>query len=60
MRTVLAKELQVPVSSLGPLDERPEPDGVRLRGSAVRTVCNRKVLRRFGVPFTYYDELPAE
>ena len=44
----LAKKLDVPVLLWGPLDERPEPNGVRLRD----TQCGL-LLRRFQIPFTY-------
>ena len=37
----------------GPLDERPEPDGVRLRDTQCGLFATGKVLRRFQVPFTY-------
>ena len=49
----LAKELNVPVLLWGPRDERPEPDGMRLRDSQCGLFATGKVLRRFGVPFTY-------
>lgn len=49
----LAKELNVPVLLWGPLDERPEPDGTRLRDTQCGLFATGKVLRRFGVPFTY-------
>ena len=49
----LAKELGVPVLLWGPLDERPEPDGTRLRDTQCGLFATGKVLRRFGVPFTY-------
>ncbi len=49
----LAKELGVPVLLWGPLDERPEPDGVRLRDTQCGLFATGKVLRRFQVPFTY-------
>lgn len=48
----LAKELDVPVLLWGPLDERPEPDGVRLRDTQCGLFATGKVLRRFRVPFT--------
>lgn len=37
----------------GPLDERPEPNGVRLRDTQCGLFATGKVLRRFQVPFTY-------
>lgn len=49
----LAKDLGVPVLLWGPLDERPEPDGVRLRDTQCGLFATGKVLRRYGVPFTY-------
>ena len=49
----LAKELNVPVLLWGPLDERPEPNGVRLRDTQCGLFATGKVLRRFRVPFTY-------
>ncbi len=49
----LAKELNVPVLLWGPRDERPEPDGMRLRDSQCGLFATGKVLRRFKVPFTY-------
>ena len=49
----LAKELGVPVLLWGPLDERPEPDGTRLRDTQCGLFATGKVLRRFRIPFTY-------
>lgn len=49
----LAKELNVPVLLWGPLDERPEEDGTRLRDTQCGLFATGKVLRRFQVPFTY-------
>ncbi len=49
----LAKELDIPVLLWGPLDERPEPNGVRLRDTQCGLFATGKVLRRFKVPFTY-------
>lgn len=49
----LAKDLGVPVLLWGPRDERPEPDGMRLRDSQCGLFATGKVLRRFNVPFTY-------
>ena len=37
----------------GPRDERPDENGVRLRDSQCGLFATGKVLRRFGVPFTY-------
>ena len=53
MRQRLAKDLDVPVLLWGPLDERPEPDGVRLRDTQCGLFATGKVLRRFQIPFTY-------
>lgn len=49
----LAKELNVPVLLWGPRDERPEPNGMRLRDTQCGLFATGKVLRRFRVPFTY-------
>lgn len=49
----LAKELNLPVLLWGPRDERPDENGVRLRDSQCGLFATGKVLRRFGVPFTY-------
>ncbi len=49
----LAKDMGVPVLLWGPLDERPEPNGVRLRDTQCGLFATGKVLRRFQVPFTY-------
>lgn len=49
----LARELGKPVLLWGPRDERPEPDGTRLRDSQCGLFATGKVLRRFQVPFTY-------
>ncbi len=49
----LAKELNVPVLLWGPRDERPEPNGMRLRDSQCGLFATGKVLRRFRIPFTY-------
>ncbi len=56
----LAKELGVPVLLWGPRDERPEPDGMRLRDSQCGLFATGKVLRRFGVPFTYMTNCRLE
>lgn len=56
----LAKELGVPVLLWGPLDERPEPDGTRLRDTQCGLFAAGKVLRRFGVPFTYMTNCRLE
>ncbi|MBS6929142.1 MAG: L-fucose/L-arabinose isomerase family protein [Lachnospiraceae bacterium oral taxon 082] len=49
----LAKELGVPVLLWGPLDERPDENGVRLRDTQCGLFATGKVLRRFRVKFTY-------
>lgn len=49
----LAKKLNVPVLLWGPLDERPDTNGVRLRDTQCGLFATGKVLRRFKVPFTY-------
>ena len=54
----LAKDLGKPVLLWGPLDERPEADGTRLRDTQCGLFATGKVLRRFQVPFTYMTKLP--
>lgn len=49
----VAKELNVPVLLWGPRDEAPLADGSRLRDTQCGLFATGKVLRRFGVPFTY-------
>lgn len=49
----LAKELNVPVLLWGPRDEAPDENGSRERDSQCGLFATGKVLRRFGVPFTY-------
>ena len=49
----LAKDLNVPVLLWGPLDERPDERGARLRDTQCGLFATGKVLRRFRVPFTY-------
>ena len=49
----LAKDMGVPVLLWGPLDERPDENGVRLRDTQCGLFATGKVLRRFRVPFTY-------
>jgi L-fucose isomerase-like protein len=49
----LAKDLNVTVLLWGPRDERPEPDGMRLRDTQCGLFATGKVLRRFQIPFTY-------
>lgn len=56
----LAKELNVPVLLWGPRDERPDEDGIRLRDSQCGLFATGKVLRRFGVPFTYLTNCRLE
>lgn len=56
----LAKQMNVPVMLWGPLDERPETDGTRLRDTQCGLFATGKVLRRFGVPFTYVTNCRVE
>lgn len=49
----LAKGLNVPVLLWGPLDERPDGEGRRLRDTQCGLFATGKVLRRFRSPFTY-------
>ncbi len=56
----LAKELNVPVLLWGPLDERPDENGVRLRDTQCGLFATGKVLRRFRIPFTYMTNCRLE
>lgn len=56
----LAKDLNVPVLLWGPLDERPDEKGIRLRDTQCGLFATGKVLRRFGVPFTYLKNCRIE
>ena len=56
----LAKELNVPVLLWGPRDERPDEKGIRLRDSQCGLFATGKVMRRFGVPFTYLTNCRLE
>jgi L-fucose isomerase-like protein len=56
----LAKELGVPVLLWGPLDERPNEKGERLRDTQCGLFATGKVLRRFQVPFTYMTNCRLE
>lgn len=56
----LAKDLNVPVLLWGPLDERPDENGIRLRDSQCGLFATGKVLRRFRVPFTYLTNCRLE
>lgn len=49
----LARDCGVPVLLWGPLDERPEPNGARLRDTQCGLFATGKVLHRYGIPFTY-------
>ena len=49
----LARDMNLPVLLWGPLDERPDENGVRLRDTQCGLFATGKVMRRFRVPFTY-------
>ncbi|WP_019535124.1 L-fucose/L-arabinose isomerase family protein [Paenibacillus ginsengihumi] len=49
----VGKALGKPVLLWGPRDEAPLADGMRLRDTQCGIFATGKVLRRFGVPFTY-------
>ena len=55
----LAKELGVPVLLWGPLDERPDENGVRLRDTQCGLFATGKVLRRFRVSTAFTVLEPA-
>ena len=56
----LAKKLDVPVLLWGPRDECPDENGMRLRDSQCGLFATGKVLRRFGIPFTYLKNCNLE
>lgn len=56
----LARDMNLPVLLWGPRDERPDADGIRLRDSQCGLFATGKVLRRFGVPFTYLTNCRLE
>lgn len=56
----LAKDMDLPVLLWGPRDEAPDRDGIRLRDSQCGLFAAGKVLRRFGVPFTYMTNCRLE
>ena len=56
----LAKKLNVPVLLWGPRDECPDENGMRLRDSQCGLFATGKVLRRFGIPFTYLKNCNLE
>ena len=49
----VAKELGKPVLLWGPRDEKPLPDGTRLRDTQCGLFATSKILQRYSVPFTY-------
>ena len=51
----LARELGLPVLLWGPRDERPEPDGTRLRDSQCGLFGVSRQMQRYGVPFSYIE-----
>ncbi len=56
----LAKRMNLPVLLWGPRDECPDENGIRLRDSQCGLFATGKVLRRFGVPFTYLTNCNLE
>ena len=56
----LAKAMNVPVLLWAPRDECPDENGIRLRDSQCGIFATGKVLRRFGVPFTYLTNCDLE
>ena len=53
----LAKKLDVPVLLWGPLDERPEPNGVRLRDTQCGLFVNRKGAQKISDSIYISDKL---
>ena len=50
---LLGREMALPYLLWGPRDERPLPDGSRLRDTQCGLFATSHVLQRLGVPFTY-------
>ena len=53
MRKACERVKRAGIALAEPLDERPEPDGTRLRDTQCGLFATGKVLRRFGIKFTY-------
>lgn len=56
----LAKSMNKPLLLWGPRDERPLPDGMRLRDSQCGLFATSKALVSAGVPFTYLENCRLE
>lgn len=56
----VARELNVPILLWGPRDEAPLANGARLRDTQCGLFATGKVLRRFGLPFTYMTNCRLE
>lgn len=56
----LAKKLNKPLLLWGPRDEAPFDDAVKLRHTQCGLFATSKVLKRFGVPFTYMENCRIE
>lgn len=56
----VAKAINKPVLLWGPRDEAPLIDGMRLRDTQCGLFATGKILRRFGVPFTYIVNSPVD
>lgn len=52
---LIAKKMSLPVLLWGPRDERPLPDGTRLRDTLCGLFATSKVLHKLEVPFTYIE-----
>jgi L-fucose isomerase-like protein len=52
--------MKLPLLLWGPRDEAPDSEGIRLRDSQCGLFATGKVLRRFGVPFTYMSNCRLE
>ena len=56
----LAKDLNVPVLLWGPLDERPDENGVRLRDTQCGPVRYRKGAEKIPGSLHLHDQLPVK
>jgi L-fucose isomerase-like protein len=56
----VADAFRLPILLWGPRDESPLPDGSRLRDTQCGLFATGKILRRFGLPFTYMPNCRLE
>lgn len=57
---LIGRDAGVPALLWGPRDERPLPNGTRLRDSLCGLLASSKVLHKLGAPFTYIENCRVE